>query len=229
MHRLAGFAELTDIVLVCDSGDNQKQNFEALCRQITKANKRLAVDVYPMPSVQNIVQTAGTPRLHALMIPMAGNGGLESICVEVARTHQNKGGKNIGTIIEGWVNTFADSACQGWTIEKRDKLRLQAFMSACYKKKPDLHFSQLFEITKNDLVPLDGPEFDDIRVFLKSVEFVMRGFLATRWNAASKSLMSSDACTCLAVSTKRLYRSASVSFGGRGCFSFFIQFPSSGD
>jgi hypothetical protein len=88
----------------------------------------------------------------------------------VARDHQNDGGNNKGTTIEGWVDTFANSACQGWTTEKRDKLRLQAFLSAAWHRKPNMHFSQLFDLTKGNLVPLTGTAFDDIRQFLRGVQ-----------------------------------------------------------
>ena len=91
------------------------------------------------------------------------------MCFDLARDHLDADGRGEGTQIEGWVNTFADNACVDWTIEKRDKLRLQGFLSAAWKKKPDLHFTQLFEITRQWLVPLTGVAFDDVRTFLQDV------------------------------------------------------------
>jgi hypothetical protein len=170
LPKLTGFADLIDIILVCDSGDRPQVTFDRLCRQIERANGELGQGVYPIPGAQNAVQQNGRPRVHVLTIPMAGAGGLETVCFEVARDSQNQvAAGNVGTQIEQWVNAFADSACARWPIEKRDKLRLQAFMSACWKSKPDLHFSQLFEITKNRLVPLDGQAFGDVRTFLNDV------------------------------------------------------------
>jgi hypothetical protein len=52
----------------------------------------------------------------------------------------------------------------------------------------------------------------------------LRRFRLSERNALSKSSMSSDAPTFLATSTKRLWRSASVSLGGRDCIGFFIRF-----
>jgi hypothetical protein len=89
------------------------------------------------------------------MIPKGRRGGIETVCVDVARDHQNIGG-NQGSTIEGWVDVFANSACQGWTTEKRDKLRLQAFLSAAWRAKPDIHFSQLFDITQGQSRTADG-------------------------------------------------------------------------
>jgi hypothetical protein len=54
--------------------------------------------------------------------------------------------------------------------KKRDKLRLQAFLSAAWDGKPDIHFSQLFDITKDRLVPLTGAAFIVIRQFLSDVK-----------------------------------------------------------
>jgi hypothetical protein len=168
LYSLAGFEQLTDLVLVCDSRESQDGQFNNLRRQIANVNREIGHEAYAAPESVNVVSTEGMPRVHVLAIPMHGAGGLETICIEVARDHQNKvEGK--GTKIQQWVDTFADNACTSWTTEKRDKLRLQAFMSAAWASKPDLHFSQLFEITKNKLVPLDGPAFQEIRDFLQSV------------------------------------------------------------
>jgi hypothetical protein len=166
--NLSGFNQLTDLVLVCDSAESQEKQERELRKQIQNANREIAADVYPEPNAINVIQTKGMPRVHILMIPKGRRGGLESICIDVARDHQNIGGDK-GTRIEGWVNAFADSACSNWTVERRDKLRLQAFMSAAWDSKPDLHFSQLFEITRNKLVPLNGRAFDEIREFLSAV------------------------------------------------------------
>jgi hypothetical protein len=102
------------------------------------------------------------------MIPRNGLGGLETVCFDVARDHLNTDGDK-GTQIEGWVNTFANNACVDWTTEKRDKLRLQTLISAAWYKKPEMHFSQLFDITQDHLVPLNGAAFADIRNFLQDV------------------------------------------------------------
>lgn len=170
LPRVPHFDVLTDVVLVCDSTDNAAGRVSGLRRQIHEANAALGSAVYDKNFVVNEVSNSGSPRLHVLTIPAGAAGGLESLCVNVARDHLNNDGKNKGTQIEGWVNEFANKACDGWTTEKRDKLRLQAFISAAWKKKPDMHFSQLFDITReHPLVPLDGGAFEEVRVFLRAV------------------------------------------------------------
>lgn len=174
LYDQRGREELTDILIACDSADNQNSRIRSLRSQIRKANKSLkkigAPDKFynETPNINEISQT-GTPRLHVLMLPMAANGGLETVCFNVARNHwdHDNGG---GYTIEGWVDKFADSACDGWTTEKRDKLRLQAFMSAAWSKKPDMHFSQLFDITGDKMIPLNSQFFNDILDFLRQVE-----------------------------------------------------------
>jgi hypothetical protein len=49
------------------------------------------------------------------------------------------------------------------------RLRLQALISAAWDKMPELHFSQLFDITGNQLVPLDGNAFQPLMTFLQGV------------------------------------------------------------
>lgn len=168
LEKLAGFNNLTDVILVCDTGD--KDFLPALQKQIKQANQTIGRAVFDEAPKKNLVSSTGAPRLHVLMIPDNRPGGLESVCVDVARDHQNAAGGNKGTTIEGWVDTFANSACQNWTTEKRDKLRLQAFLSAAWEGKPDVHFSQLFGQSKDRFVPLTGASFDFIRQFLRAVE-----------------------------------------------------------
>lgn len=168
LEGLTGFDKLTDLVLVCDAAESVAQKLQALRTQIARANAAIGRQVFTANPDANVISTAGTPRVHALIIPNNRAGGLETICVDVARDHQNVGG-NKGTMIEGWVDTFANNACGGWTTEKRDKLRLQAFISAAYGDKPDIHFSQLFDLTRGNVVPLTGQAFDDIRQFLQGV------------------------------------------------------------
>jgi len=169
IERLASFNNLTDLILVCDSGNDAAQRLRLLQQQIRRTNRRIGRQVFTENPGANVIAANGMPRVHVLMIPNGHPGGIETICVDVARDHQNVGG-NRGTTIEGWVNTFANSACQNWTTEKCDKLRLQAFLSAAWDRKPDIHFSQLFDLTKDRLVPLTGAAFGDIRQFLRSVE-----------------------------------------------------------
>jgi hypothetical protein len=168
LERLADFDKLTDLVLVCDAGEDSNQKLTALRRQIRDANQQIGRQVFTATPDANVLAAQGTPRVHVLIIPNNRPGGIESICVDVARDNQNVG-DNRGTTIEGWVNTFANSACVNWTTEKRDKLRLQAFLSAAWDSKPDIHFSQLFDISKDRLVPLTGPAFNFIRQFLRDV------------------------------------------------------------
>jgi hypothetical protein len=168
LQRLAGFPALTDLVLVCDSTDNPSQRLTQLRRQIRNANRAINRQVYDAQPVANTIATSGNPRLHVLMIPHGTMGGLESVCVDVLRDTLNNTGQR-GTEKEVWVNTFANSACVGWTTEKGDKLRLQAFISAAWPSKPDMHFSQLFDITANQLIPLDGGAFQHIKQFLEAV------------------------------------------------------------
>lgn len=166
---LPKFLECTDIVLVCDSSQDQDAVLRKITRQIRSVNREIGRTIFVEDVHPNVVSSEGQPRLHLLMLPEDTLGGLETVCVNVARDHLNRNGTE-GSEIEGWVNTFADSACRDWTVEKRDKLRLQAFISAAWRRKPDMHFSQLFDITRDNLVPLNGSAFDHPRRFLKSIE-----------------------------------------------------------
>ncbi len=162
---LPGFRDVKDLILVCDCKENANTTLRDLRKKIKKANAALGRKLYTETPDANVLAMEGTPRLHVLMLPMGGIGGLESVCLTVATATHDKGDE-----IARWVDNFAEAACVKWPTERRDKLRLQAFLSASWPKKPSLHFSQLFDITRHHpIVPLDSPAFDDIRDYLKSV------------------------------------------------------------
>ena len=98
------------------------------------------------------------------MVPQKGAGGIETLCLRAA-----EGEAEDSDGIMSAVNRFADKVCVGWTQEKRDKLKLQVFISACANRKPDMTFSQLFDITGDKIIPLDSDHFDPIKVFLQNV------------------------------------------------------------
>lgn len=170
LSALTDFDLLTDLVIVCDRAEDPQAKITALRRQIRNANSEIGRSVFFDEPVANQVATRGMPRVHVLMLPHNQNGGLESVCIAVAKNHLNSLEANKGTIIEGWVNTFANDACVGWTTEKKDKLRLQSFLSAAWQKKPEITFSQLFDVTRGHLIPLNNEEFDSIKQFLKNIE-----------------------------------------------------------
>jgi hypothetical protein len=122
LYNVAGFSSLTDLVLICDSTDKPSQRLTALKTQIRNVNRQLGGQVYAEQVDANVISTTGSPRVHVLMIPAGRPGGIESVCFDVARDNLDASGHN-GTVKEGWVNTFANSACVDWATEKRDKLR----------------------------------------------------------------------------------------------------------
>jgi len=116
LERLSGFDKLTDVVLVCDSAESAENRFRELCRHIGDANQTLGRQVYTLPPLRNVVTTIGMPRIHIMTIPHNNNGGIETVCVDVARDNLTANGGN-GTEIEEWVNKFANDACTRWSTE----------------------------------------------------------------------------------------------------------------
>ena len=169
---LPKFETLTDVVLFCDSADNPTNRFAALKRQIESV-----VASGPEGQVRfrlsdpNAVAFDGKPRLHVFMVPKTDKGGgLESLCLEAAAGAFDEPKK---TIMQA-VDEFAEKVCKladgnPWTIEKTDKLRLQAFISAVHPRKPDQHFYRLFDAAGDQLIPLDSNAFDEIKNFLSAI------------------------------------------------------------
>lgn len=159
---------ITDIVLIYDSTDTPSDRFSALCDQVKNAKSKNAkgeVINYAAPVASNVLSAGAVPRVHAYAVPSETEaGGLETLCLKAAKAaHENGAG------IIGWVDTFSAAACGGWQSEQTAKLRLQAFLSAGYKKKADLLFYEAFDIGAGHLIPLDGDTFADLRAFLKDV------------------------------------------------------------
>jgi len=171
------FRNLTDIVLVIDSTDKPDRPLKLLHRQIKAANKTIGSDpaVYDEKPNANQIATAGNPRLHVLRLPIEGEGGLETICFDAARDHcEAVHGR--GLELEGWVDSFANSACKKWnddspwTKERRDKLRLQSFMSAAWWQSPATDLTRIFRDARDKIISLTSPAYEPIKDFLKKVE-----------------------------------------------------------
>lgn len=169
LTTLSNFDEVTDIVVVCDSGERPASRASEVKTKLQRANRSAQANIYNAAAQANVPTVGHARRTHVLIQPVGEKGGLESICFGVAVEALNIRNPGSGSEIEQWINEFADKACVGWTTEKRDKLRLQALLSAASKTKPDIHFSQLFDITADRLVPLDGASFDYLRRFLGTV------------------------------------------------------------
>lgn len=174
LEQQAGFPDLVDLVLVCDSGDAPAKRLTRIRAQVREANQTIGREVFDPQPVANVVANAGPLRLHVLTVPHDKPGGLETVCCDVAIEKLNADG-DPGDDVQTWVNTFADSACHKWdtgapwSTEKRDKLRLQATISAAWQKKPEAHLVQLLDLTGDKLIPLGAPAFGHVRNFLTQV------------------------------------------------------------
>jgi hypothetical protein len=173
---LSRFDLCTDIVIFCDASDDPKNRFDKVKKDIEAVS---AVgpegEVKYAVSPPGVTAKDGKPRLHIFLVPKVdGKGGLESLCIEAAAKAFDDDER---TIMKA-VDEFAGKVCRTkegklWSVEKADKLRLQAFVSAASPRRPETHFYKCLGIAGDTLIPLDSDVFDDIKKFLSAISALL--------------------------------------------------------
>jgi hypothetical protein len=170
LPSVAGFYELTDIVLVADSDNDPEERFQYLCKQIGACDPDAKPSVeFKAPSKPNqlkipSVTMPGAPCFHILLLPSAATqGGLETLCLQAAADRW----RDEANCVDGLVECAGAGA---WPVTKLAKMKLAALMASVFKKNPNVAFGRIWvEGGKNDLVPLKHPCFDFLETFFRSM------------------------------------------------------------
>lgn len=165
---MARDANVTDAILVADATDDPASRFRELCRQIEGAsgNGPNGPVTYRKPSAPNVTSDGDATRVHALLVPMSGCGGLETLCLEAAI---DAAGAD-GAAAKACMDAFATCAASTWNTEKRDKLRLNAFLGARHKDMPERSFYEILDLVGDKAIPLRSAAFTPLVDFIKAVE-----------------------------------------------------------
>ncbi len=150
------------ILVVSDNDEDPETSFKEVQREIAKAQGLLVPN-----KDQAIVIGQESPAIAILMIPIAGCGNLETLCLPAVddKWHLTEA-----------LNTFvAASPATQWNLSKQSKMRLQTTLSATCKPKPDTTFAQHWEHKADYRIPLDHTCFDSVAQFLKKFDTLVLG------------------------------------------------------
>jgi hypothetical protein len=149
-----GFEKVKLIVMVGDSDTNQ--SFKNVANEIHSAH-------YSRPkAVQEIAHTHNKPDICILMVPLDGNGCIESLCYQAAR-------EKWPDLIEPLQRFESEVPARAWTENKKVKMRAQCMLAATCKPKPDIAIKDHWQKGSEYSLPVDGPAFAPIAAFLKSL------------------------------------------------------------
>jgi hypothetical protein len=140
------------ILLVSDKDDDEAMSLQEVKQEIEKA-------AFPVPPLERIVaKSNGFPAIVILMIPMEGQGNLETLCLHAAHDKWD---------LRNELNTFvAASPASTWGISKQSKMRLQSILAATCKVQPDISFAQHWLQDTKYRIPLNHECFNPLVDFL---------------------------------------------------------------
>ncbi len=142
------------VLVVSDKDDDPATSLQEVRREIEKA-------LFPVPLPERVVaKSNGFPATVILMIPMEGEGNLETLCLHAAQDKWN---------LRNELDTFvAASPASQWGTSKQSKMKLQTILAATCKARPDAGFTQHWWQNAEYHIPLDHKCFDSIADFLNN-------------------------------------------------------------
>lgn len=169
--KTSDLPKVTDIVLVCDSGNivpaNPHQRFLKLRRMITEATHSEPAIPFRSPDNPNQPDDGARPRVHILILPWFDEeGGIETLCLRAAEQAAGVDGQRVIECVKAFANCVDTS---NLTKEKQDKFLLQSFLSGSWKRRPEVRVEQIWNTHRSVLIPLDSNVFMRVREFLQAV------------------------------------------------------------
>ena len=156
----AGFAELTDILVVADNDTTPERNFASVQEQLRSAHYGVMEQKYDVPNAP-LNKSDGTPSIAIMMMPENGKiGKLETLCLAAAQ--------DAAPMISNCVNAFANCAnTLEWPSPTLDEMKLRSLLGARHKRNPSIGLGKVWS-EDPELIPLDNHCFDGVVSFLKT-------------------------------------------------------------
>lgn len=147
------FKNINRILIITDSDGDPDKSFEVVRNQITNAG--FTAPTKPLEITQS------SPRIAIMMIPQNGEGNLEFLCQEAARS--------VDGTKAGYVDNFV-SLIDGdkWPTPAKGKLWLRTMIAASWQKDPCINLAPLFgDPRAGNLIPLNHNSFKWIANFIQ--------------------------------------------------------------
>lgn len=127
--------QLKGVLIVTDARDGPEASFRHVCNQIRRVG-RFGTPTKPLEATPG---SDGRPAVGVMLIPRAGRGSLETICLREMKAKLPK----VAEAMEVYVRTKPIRVLK-WSAEKRDKARLQCLIAATNESDPTVTLQRAF-------------------------------------------------------------------------------------
>lgn len=152
--------QIIGILIVTDARDDPDDSFKHVCKQIP-AGGNFGVPSSPMKIAagQN-----GRPSLAVMVLPIDGEGSLETVCIEEFRAKSPE----VYSAMETYVATDPIEVLK-WSAEKRDKARLHCMIAATNEADPTRSLQYAFSSSKGPpIIDVSADCFHDLCESIRS-------------------------------------------------------------
>jgi hypothetical protein len=148
------FQRVELVVAVADNDNDE--SFGNICDQLEQAG-------YTRPTTaRTIVKTPKKPSVAILMLPSQPGGCIESLCYEAACEKW----PHLKPHLDSYVS---QTPAKDWNQTKLAKMRVECTLAATCEKMPEVALRDHWQKGERYSIPLDGPAFEDVVSYLKSL------------------------------------------------------------
>jgi hypothetical protein len=147
------FKRIPRILIIADSGEKPKDTFDAITKKV-----RDETEFEPPDTLDTLKhQSNGFPQLSISLIPKGEPGALETLCAKAICNKHDW----IEACVVAYLSCGQNKA-MSWSVEKRDKARIQCMVAALHEKDPNKTLSYVFSIDP-PIIPLSDECFGGVR------------------------------------------------------------------
>lgn len=159
-----GYGNLKGILIVADSCDDPVKSFKRVCSKIKTHGPYGSHFLQPNSPLSVTKQIIGHPPISIMLVPTAGTGALETLCVAAIFNKRAW----LRSCVETYLGCGQIKALQ-WPAEKRDKAKLQCAIAALNQKDPNKALKHMLK-QKSAIIPFRSkvftPLIKQVRKFL---------------------------------------------------------------
>jgi hypothetical protein len=161
---LVGFHGVGDVVIIGDNDDDPAKAFDAIVRQVRKAQEEGNLSrKWAIPTVP-FAKTAGDPSVSIWLWPSQGQPG----CLETLLWQALQADNRHRTIIPCIDQAIQCAGIGGWPLSKLDKARVRCFIALALRQSPAVSVSRLWSHYP-DLIRIRSAQFTPFLQFLRTI------------------------------------------------------------
>ncbi len=154
---LPNFDEISGIVVLADSDNDQQNNFQKIVSQIKRVNEKLEENKYSVPDEPFRVSESGALRTKIILSPGDGRPGcLETILLQVL---EEKFPAQVRCVSECFE--CAGMPGRDWNVAQADKAKFRTIMSVIHRSGSDKALHNIWRDLP-DIIPINHEAFNPL-------------------------------------------------------------------